>query len=146
MEVVGVAETDGVCNLSHRHLCGAKKLHCRIYTHSIDVINGSLADTLLEHLGEVVGRDVDHCGELLNVDLLLIMLVDVINYRTESQNVVIYHTVELVLGATVISEERSHHMIDVRSDGKLVADLLLGILVIGLLHKSHSQEIYAGVL
>ena len=71
MEVVGVAEADGVCDFGHRHLGVAKKLHSGVDAHTVYIINRGLADTFLKHLGKVVGRYVDHSGELLYVYLFL---------------------------------------------------------------------------
>ena len=84
MEVVGVAEADRISNLGHRHLGRAKEIHGRVYAHTIDIINGRLAYRLFEHLGKVVGRDVDHRGELLNVYLLSEVLVNVADDGTKS--------------------------------------------------------------
>ena len=130
VEVVGVAEADGLGDLGHRHLAGAKKIHCRVYSHTVYVIDGGLSDALLKHLGEVVGRDVDHCGKLLDIYLLSEVLVDIADNGTKTKHVVVYHSVKLVLRAAVISEKRGHHMINIRSDREIVAYLLLGILVI----------------
>ena len=146
MEVVGITEADGVGNLGHGHLCGAKQIHSGIDLHGVDVIDRSLADALLKHLGEVVGRDVDHSGKLLYVYLLGVMLVYVADYGTETEHVVVDHTVELILRATVVSEKRGHHMVDICSDGELVADILIRILVVGLLHKSLESRVYGMLL
>ena len=71
MEVVGVTEADGLCDLGHGHLCSAKEIHSGVDSHTVYVVDRSLAYTLLKHLGEVVGGDVDHRGELLDIYLLL---------------------------------------------------------------------------
>ena len=97
MEVVGVAEADGLCDLGHRHLCSAKEIHSGVDSHTVYVVDRSLANALLEHLGKVVGRNVDHIGELLDIYLLSEVLVDICDNGTESQNVVVYHSVKLVL-------------------------------------------------
>ena len=130
MEIIRITEADGVGDLGHGHLGCTKEIHSGIDLHGVDVIDRSLADTLLKHLGEVVGRDVDHSGKLLYVYLLGIMLVYVVDYGTETEHVMVDHTVELVLRAAVVSEKRGHHMVDISSDGEVVAYLLFGILVI----------------
>ena len=84
MEVVGIAEADRFGDLGHRHLGGAKKLHSRVYTHTVYVIYGILTDRLLVHLGEVIGSYVDHSGKLLDVYLLSEMLVNIADDGTES--------------------------------------------------------------
>ena len=84
MEVIRITEADGVRNLGHRHLCSAKEIHSRVYSHTVYVIYRSLSDTLLKHLGEVVGRYVDHSGELLDIYLLSEMLIDIRDNGTES--------------------------------------------------------------
>ena len=97
VEIVGIAEADGIGNLCHRHIGGAKKLHSRVYAHTIYVVDRCLAYTLLEHLGEVVGRDIYHSRELLDIYLLSEMLVYIAYNRSESKNIVIDHSVKLVL-------------------------------------------------
>ena len=97
VEVVGVAEADGVGDLGHRHIGGAKKVHSRVYSHTVDIIDRCLAYALLKHLGKIVGRDVDHSGQLLDINLLSEMLVDIRDNRAKTQNVVVYHSVKLVL-------------------------------------------------
>ena len=84
MEVVGIAEADGFRDLGHRHIGSAKQFHSGVYAHTVYVIYRCLAYTLLKHLGKVVGRNVDHCGKILNIYLLSEMLVNVADNRAKS--------------------------------------------------------------
>ena len=97
VEVVGVAEADLVSDLGHRLLGLEQELHRAVDAQAVYVLYGSFADGVLEHLGEIVGRDVDHIRKLLDVYLLAIVLGDIGNYGSKTENVVIDHTVGLVL-------------------------------------------------
>ena len=54
MEVVGVTEADGLCDLGHGHLGCAEEVHGGVDSHTVYVVDRSLAYALLKHLGKVV--------------------------------------------------------------------------------------------
>ena len=97
VEVVGIAEADLIRDLGHRLLRFEEKLHRAIDAQAVYVLYRSFADGVLEHLGKVVGGYVDHIGKLLDVYLLAIVLGDIGDYGSKTKNVVIDHTVGLVL-------------------------------------------------
>ena len=55
VEIVGAGEADGFGNLIYWRVGCQKELQCVVYTGGVDVVNGSFANAVLEHFGEIVG-------------------------------------------------------------------------------------------
>ena len=106
VEVVGVAEADGVGYLGHRHIGSAKKVHSRVYSHTVDIIDRCLAYALLKHLGKIVGRKRNHIGKSFDIYFLRIVPCDIFDYRAKPDNIVVDHSIHLITRAGIISQDR----------------------------------------
>ena len=113
VEIVRIAKSYAIGNLCHRKLGAHKKVHRVINAHRVDIVNGCFSYAVLEHLGEVIGRDTEHLCKAVYVYLLLEVLRDIVKHRLHTEHIVIDHTVALVLRAAVIAKECGHTEIDI---------------------------------
>jgi hypothetical protein len=124
VEVVGAGEARSLGNLVDRRIGSEKEHKSVIDTGGVDIVNGSFANAVLEHLGEIVGRYGDHLRQGLYVNFLTVMGGNILYNGAQAHNVVVYHTVKLVFGTAIIAQECRHNKINIGANGKLVANVL----------------------
>ena len=124
MEIVGVGEAGFVGYLIDGSIGHGKQAECVVYPDAIDVVNGRCTDRILKHLGKVVGRNADHIGKGLDIDLLTVVLCYVLHDRTKTDNVVVDHAVKLVSLACIVAENGCREEIEICSDGQAEANVL----------------------
>ena len=104
MEIVGVGEAGFVGYFVDGCIGHGKQAECVVYPDAIDVVNGCCTDRILKHLGKVVGRNADHIGKGLDINLLTVVLCYVLHNGSETNYVVVDHTVKLVTLTGIIAE------------------------------------------
>ena len=124
MEIVRIREAEPVGYIVDRLIRLGKKRESSVDSDSVYVIDRCLTYALLEHLGEVVGRDGDHLCESIDIYLLPYVGIDIVNNRTQSHYVVIYHAVELILRAAVEAKKLCHYVIYICSYRQFIAHIL----------------------
>ena len=104
VEVIGVGEAGFVGYFIDRSIGHGEQAECVIYPDAVDVINRSCTDGIPEHLGKVVGRNANHIGKSLDINLLTIVLCYVLHNRSKTNYVVVDHAVKLIALACIVAQ------------------------------------------
>ena len=104
MEIVRVGEADFFGYFVYGSIRHCQQAESVIYSYAVDVVDWCCAYTVLEHFCKIVRRDTDHISKGLNIYLLGVVCGYVLNNRTKSDNIMIYHTVKLVSLSCVVAK------------------------------------------